>query len=60
VSRVAAVIVLSEAVALTGTHAIETDRFLDDNRKGGRNEAVMEEKFYTLHSILVDKLLLKL
>jgi hypothetical protein len=60
VSRVAAVIVLSEAVVFTGAQAIETDGSLDDKRKGGRSEAVMKEKFYTLHSILGDKLRLKL
>jgi hypothetical protein len=60
VSRIATVIVLSEAAVFTGAHTIETDRSLDDKRKGGRNEAVMKEKFYTLHSILGDKLRLKL
>jgi hypothetical protein len=60
VSSEVAAIVLSEAVVLTGTHAIETNWSLDDKRKGGRNEAEMKEKFYPLHSILGDKLRLKL
>jgi hypothetical protein len=60
VSRLVAVIVLSGAVVFTGAQAIEADGSLDNKQKGGRNVAVMKEKFYTLHSILGDKLRLKL
>jgi hypothetical protein len=60
VNSVAAVIVMSEAVVFTGSHAMEKDGSLDDKRKGGRKRAAMKETFYILHSILDDKLHLKL
>jgi hypothetical protein len=54
----AIVIVLSEAVLFTGTHARQKTESLDDKRKERSGEE--REQFYTKLSILSDKLNLKL